>query len=354
MQAIYLINDPQNLVDSSPKNQYNQIMTATTHTTSENSLVAMVPRAHVIRGAARFLPHTQEGLPAGFFRADMIPPEVTAAEAKLPSTTDAAFVPLNYQEGFPALPDGRPFWHKLDYEPPIAFAAFELYTELAKTGPRHLALLLGSVELQRLYGESLNMALLQELHSLYYWKERSRAYDLYQEAAYRHIRTRRAQSMEDYHYIQSESLLQKVMSALNSAETFEAMKHDPSLLLSAMEKLVKIQRVSVGLPATAPAESLKGGDGATSNFEMILRQVAQRNVSPETNSQNTTVDEAGRVIPTTDNLLRGALNDPQSAKQLQEIIIRMSTSHGATKQPRWAGTYSEAEQAEIDDESRLD
>lgn len=329
-------------------------MSTQPHIQSENSLVAMVPRSRVIQGAARFLPHTAEGLPAGFFRADMIPPEVSANEAKLPSTTDAAFVPLNYQEGFPALPDGRPFWHKLDYEPSTAFAAFELYTELAKTGPRHLALLLHSPELQRLFGEDFTLELLQEFHSLYYWKERSRAYDLYQEAAYRHIRTRRAQSMEDYHYIQSESLLQKVMSALNSAETFEAMKHDPSLLLSAMEKLVKIQRVSVGLPATAPAESLKGGDGATSNFEMILRQVAQRNVSPETNSQNTTVDEAGRVIPATDNLLRGALNDPQSAKQLQEIIIRMSTSHGATKQPRWAGTYSEEEQAEVDDESRLD
>lgn len=324
---------------------------------SASSLVAMVPRSNVIRGAARFLPHTQEGLPAGFFRADMIPPEVTPNEAKLPSTTDAAFVPLNYQEGFPALPDGRPFWHKLDYEPPIAFAAFELYTELAKEGPRHLAMLLHSPELQRLYGDDLTLPFLQELHALYYWKDRSRAFDLYQEAAYRHIRTRRAQSMEDYHYVQSESLLQRVMTAINSEETFNIMKNDPQLLLSAMEKLVKIQRVSVGLPSTAPAESLKGGadGGATSNFEMILRQVAQKNVSPETNSANTTVDESGRVIPTTDNLLRGALNDPKSAQQLQEIIIRMSTSHGATKQPRWAGTYTDEDQAEVesDDDSSL-
>lgn len=297
-------------------------------------------RAQIIARVGRYLPHTQEGLPAGFYRADLIPSELPASHANLPAVTDAAFTPLNHQEGFPALPDGRPFWHKLDYESPAAFAAFESYVNLGNDGPRYIAALLQSPELQRLFGTQLDLDYLQELHALYYWKDRAHAYDLFREAAYRHIRMRRAQSMENYHYEQSSTLLKRVFEALSTDETFEAMKHDPKLLLDAMEKLIKVQRVSVGMPANAPAESMKGAESNPTTFEMLLRQVTQKDTSTGTNSKSTTLDEQGRVIPTTDNLLRGALNDPKTANMLQEVIIRVSTSQGATKKPRWADTYS--------------
>lgn len=306
----------------------------------------MLSRAEIIASANRYLPSTNDGLPAGFYRADLVPFEAPAQTALLPSNIDAAFTQLNYQEGFPSLPDGRPFWHKWDLESPEAFAAFEVYVSSAESGPRQLSSLLLSVELQRLYGERLTVSYLRELYTIYYWKERSKAFDLYQEAAYRHIRTRRAQSMENYHYLQAEALLTKVFQALGNEETFEALRHDPGQLLNAMDKLVKIQRISVGLPSTAPAESLKLQE-STTDFEMTLRQIAQRNMSPVTNSQNTTVDESGRVIPNTDNLLRGALNDPNTAKMLQEVIIKISTKNGATKRPRWASSPNEEGEADI-------
>lgn len=297
---------------------------------------SLLSRAQIIAGAGRYLPRTEEGIPAGFYRADLVPYELPPSQAALPSSTEAAFTPLNHQEGFPALPDGRPFWHKLDYESPGAFAAFEVYVNAANSGPRYLAALLHSPELQRLYGDALSLDLLQEMHVLYYWKDRARAFDLFQEAAYRHLRTRRAQKMEDYHFLQSEALLQKVFQALSTEDTFEVMRHEPKLLLEAMDKLIKVQRVSAGLPTTAPGSSVKGSEEVPTSFEMVMRQVTQKNVDPSTNSNSATVDERGRIVPTTDNLLRGALNDPDSARLLQEVIIRVSRNAGATKKPRWA------------------
>lgn len=307
-------------------------------------------RAMTLAAAARFIPCTAEGLPAGFYRADLVADDLPAAAARLPSATEAAFVPLNYQEGFPALPDGRPFWNKLDYEPPAAFAAFELYVALAANGPRYVAALLQSPELQRLYGDSLTSPLLQEMHTLYYWKERARAADLYQEATNRHIRTRRAQNMQDYHFTQSDTLLRKVMDQLNTEETFDAMKHDPQVLLSAMEKLVKIQRVSVGLPSAAPLPAAT--QETPFSFEMVMRQMIQQEANlartEGTNSLNTTIDQDGRVVSSTDNLLRGALHSPDTSKLMQELIIKMSIKNGATKQPRWANSVNPDPDPDLD------
>ncbi len=338
------LKDPQKSLDYALKTVYNSTMNAPLSTTTQ-SLPASgttFTRAMTISAAARFIPHTTEGLPAGFYRADLIADDLTASAARLPSATEAAFVPLNYQEGFPALPDGRPFWNKLDYEPPAAFAAFELYVGLASDGPRYVAALLQSPELQRLYGESLSLQLLQEMHTLYYWKERARAADLYQEATNRHIRMRRAQNMQDYHFTQSDTLLRKVMDQLNTAETFDAMKHDPQVLLSAMEKLVKIQRVSVGLPSAAPLPA--ASQETPFSFEMVMRQMIQQEASQSraegTNSSSTTIDQEGRVVSSTDNLLRGALHSPDTSKLMQELIIKMSTRNGATKKPRWVNSIS--------------
>ena len=310
-------------------------------------------RQELIERSHRFLPTTPEGLPAGFYRADLVPNSASPRDALNPRLLDVAFVELRYDEGFPSLPDGRPFWHKLDFEPPESFVLFDIYTNLASQGPRHLHQLLDIPEVQRILPfdspASASQAL-RELYTLYYWRDRARAYDLYQEAAYRHIRTRRAMKAEDYHYIKAEELLQRLIRKIGERadDFFDILVSEPDKAISVLEKLVKIQRVSAGMPSMAPPESLPSPtQNAPTDFEMILRQVSQRNAPIDISSTPSrgnihsrqedthTLDEQGRVIPTTDNLLRGALNDPNTAKLLQEVIIRVSSSQGPTKTPRW-------------------
>lgn len=329
----------------------------------------VLTRPEIINAAVRYLPVTREGLLAGFFRPDMLPISATALEALHPKTTSNAIIPLSYTEGFPTLPDGRPFWHKLDFESAEAFACFEVYVSLANNGPRHLAAMLDSAEVVHLltpYANTVSeysnpnthpnslsavaslLPILQEYYTLFFWKDRARAYDLYKEAAYRHIRTRRALSADDTNYTKSTLLIDNIYNMLQSPDALENLKYEPDKLIAMLEKLVRIQRVSVGMPATAPIEAQKemAPNQAPATFEYFMRRVTQSAEANTDQSQvgmgmghsnqhGTTFDEAGKVVPTTDNLLRGALNDPNTARMLQEVIIKVSTQQGATRKPRW-------------------
>jgi hypothetical protein len=50
----------------------------------------------------------------------------------------AAYVPLNYDEGYPIQPDGKPFWTRLPCEPADAYVGFQAYIEQGTTGRRQL------------------------------------------------------------------------------------------------------------------------------------------------------------------------------------------------------------------------
>lgn len=65
----------------------------------------------------------------------------------------AAYVPLSYDEGYPTLPDGRPFWNKLDFEPMDAYIAFQAYLEQGTRGNRQVFLLSNSQHTQQRIAE---------------------------------------------------------------------------------------------------------------------------------------------------------------------------------------------------------
>lgn len=313
---------------------YNLDMMPTQLTQSTN----LSPKALFIAERTRAIPITKEGLIAGFWRSDMLP-EIPQNDPE-DSFAQAAFYQLSYEEGFPTLPDGRPFWHKWDNEPAEAFAAFELYVDLASTGPRYIQQLLQSSELLHLM-PNLNIQQLQEFYHLYYWKERARAHDLFKEAAYRHIRTRRALQTDDYLYDKSTKILDMAVRAMDTPEFQKQLQNDPKLALDVFDKMARVRRTAAGMPAAAPMD-----DDARKlpDFEVTMRQVVERSVTPHNSaSSGTTIDEKGRIIPNNNAFLRGALNDPRTARLLQEVVIKMSTQEGATKRPRWYQEVTETE-----------
>lgn len=171
-----------------------------------------------------------------------------------------AYVPITYNEGFPTLPDGSPFWSQLDFEPLLAYKAFEVYLGQASNGFRSVYDLMGHIQDQNTTIASelspLTSRDLIDLSHLYYWSFRSRAYDLYSMVLRRKERERRALSVENYHYQKAEGLLRKVFEVMEKVdddgdnEFFETMT--PKVAVELMKTLMQVQRVSVGLPANGP------------------------------------------------------------------------------------------------------
>lgn len=324
--------------------------------------VTQIPyRMQLLQKANPRLPTTAEGLPVGFYRVDLLPetqPETSQEEVQ---SLRNAYTDLHFEHGYPTFGDGRPFWYKLDYEPSFAYGVFQLFLELGEgEEPRSVAALLENEEVRSLanqiYGSSSSpfsserglesshsvnggekesktaaatderspvkrtltaaalSTLLNEFAVLYLWKSRSRAYDLYREASYRHLKLRRQTTVENEHYLLAQMLMTKLKNKmLDNPSFFDEMS--PKVATDLLGKLVAIQRISSGLPAAGPLSQKESPEDVT--FEMILRSLGARAAKGHVFDQN------GREAAT-GNALTKVLEDPRAAGMMQEVIIRVS------------------------------
>lgn len=242
-----------------------------------------------------------------------------------------AFMPLQFDEGFPAFDNGRPFWGRLEFEPADAYEAFQKYLQMSLGRASTLE---GSGEDEEYDGKSASgmrdisalasdicpqdskllqlIQRFQEYYHLYYWGMRSHAYDLCRVAQHRTMQEARAIESQDEHYVVSRRLRHRLMQYMDDDEDFWDMM-TPKTGLDMFKTLTQLERVSAGLPAAGPG----GPGGRNSNieehgkpFEVTLRTVAQ------TNRRITNVSESDE-----DNVLNRALEDPESTEILQKLII---------------------------------
>lgn len=287
-------------------------------------------RADLLRKVTARIPLTSEHLPIGFYRVDLLPlKKPSSAEEEMLQVRNA-YSDLSFEYGYPTLPDGRPFWHKLDFEPGFCYGAFQIYLENANnsSGPREISELSENAELlqiaAQIKGQSEQVSStelaqqLTEYYHLYFWKHRTKAYDIYKEAAYRHAKLKRQISTEDVHYNLAVNLLQQLRAkVLETPKFFEEMS--PKTAIDLLGKLVAIQRVSSGLPAAGPLASKESPD--ETSFEMILRSIAQKAGS---NSMNgSTFDQNGNPVGSR-GVLSSVLEDKTATDMLQEVIIRVT------------------------------
>jgi len=329
------LKDPKIPVDTSRQRLYNQDVNAPTLMTevqpingNGNGHPVLSYRAQLLQKAQPRVPSTAEGLPVGYYRVDLLPMSHQGAEADEVQALKNAYSDLSFEYGYPTLPDGRPFWHKLDFEPGFAYGAFQMYLEEIREGPRELTKLSTNEELLQLASQVQPLAneeqwspkrlndLLYEFSVLYIWRPRSRAHDVYKEAAYRHLRLKRQMSVEDEHYTLAANLLQQLKEkVLNTPKFFDNMK--PQTAADLLQKLVGIQRVSVGLPAAGPLSQKETPEDTS--FEMIIRSLAQRTGNIyENGAVGSALGSESRGI------LSSVLKDPEAAKNLQEVIIRVT------------------------------
>lgn len=148
---------------------------------------------------------------------------------------------------------------------------------------------------------------LRAIYTFYFWKFRANAFDLVGEAAVRRIRQTRALLLDDRTYIRLQATSDKLFQRLNrfTDQDFDSM--DPMDTTKVLKEILSMQRVSVGLPAAAPADSHLPGDRdstAATNVEEHLRSIAR----------NKRQVDSGNI---------DALSDPQTTELAQNLIIRM-------------------------------
>lgn len=211
---------------------------------------------------------------------------------------NAARYMLDYSQGFPTAPDGTPFWRKLSFETIDAYNAFVDYLDIG--GARKLSDLIA-------YPQSL----VHEWFHIHYWAERVRAFDQYRIVNHQKMQIQRMLQTEDSHYHMSKRYLDKLAVFLDKAE-FNDDNLSLDKAIGMMEKLVKIQRISVGL--TANGEKFdQDAIRRDPSVQVVMQQITNEGGGGKTRDEV----EIGRKF---DQLM----SDPAALEKAQELIIQMS------------------------------
>ena len=238
-----------------------------------------------------------------------------------------AFVPLQYDEGFPAFENGQAFWNRLDYEPVDAYAAFEryLYMSFGRRADPTIDEDVGEVAAgTRSIGQLITMMAphaddvhlltltdkLKEYFHLFYWGLRCRSYDLFRVTQHRQQQELRAIETQDDHYIQSRSLRARLTQYMESDEEFWDMM-TPKTAIDMHKHLTTLERVSAGIPGGGPQIKDEGRGGVS--FEMAFATTAQAHRGDS---------NKGELISEEGEVLNQALQDPAAVEILQKLIIR--------------------------------
>lgn len=257
---------------------------------------------NIVQLLSKNVPTNEYGMPVYFIRSDLLHyhsnPYLTQDDV------DAATVGLFYHDGYPTLEDGASFWNQLPHETYDRHLLFTKYLEMAaEYGVRQLDIL--AVQ------EGLDTLVVQQLYQEFYWSIRARAYDLFVVAADRKKREIRTRKMENSHYEQAGALLTTLLTKFEDPEWIEELNAKEAL--EALELLVKVQRLSVGLTgqhaSSLPRDALPAG----SSTEQVMRQLTR-----DTGLSNQASDNfKGRL----DALLQG-----DDGMVLQEAILRFNTT----------------------------
>lgn len=244
-----------------------------------------------------------------------------------------AFVPLQYDEGFPAFESGRAFWGQLDSEPHDVYRAFETYLQMALGRPSSLGdpedpedegdpgkAAAGTRSLSSLvailHSAANDVELLpiiehyKRAYHIYYWGLRARAYDLFRVAQHRRRQEVRAIETQDEHYVDARRLRHKVMKYMNDDEEFMDLM-TPKVAIDLLKQTTALERISAGLPAAGPIAA-GHEDRSGESLELTFRTIAQSN---RASSEGAVVDEEGEILDR-------ALEDPVTVEILQKLIIR--------------------------------
>lgn len=279
------------------------------------NLAKITGRNELICALTHNLPRNEFNMPRLLYRPDILDPSVfrlsESVQAQggvavdehaiskfqaMQDLLDASTIMLQYHEGYPALPNNQPFWAKFDWESPVEYDAFTAYMKLP--GGRSSALL--SPAYQDLFAQ---------LFHTNYWGIRCIANDTFAVVHYQRMREQRILSTDDKHFLQAETMLNKLNDLVASVD-WDQLKSDPKQFVEVYERLAKVQRTALG---HAPQGGSGGEMRGVQSVEVIMRK---------TTDQTLPAPEQHKV----DGLdIQQLLQDPDGLKSAQELILRVNS-----------------------------
>jgi hypothetical protein len=277
---------------------------------AENKAVARMPlalkggnhfnsRAELLMCLTRNIPLNEYAMPEIIYRTDLLDHTHFHPDADYRSMNDeliSASILINYDEGFPALTDGKPLWFQLPWESSQEYDLLRKYLDMP--GMRQLSLLQGvDSETARGY------------YHLNYWAIRGKAIDTFNVAHATRMREQRILSHSDTQYLEAERMLTKIRNMAAEVD-WEVLKAEPHRFVEVYERLVKLERVALGLSAHGNAAA--GEVQKPTSVELIMRNLTQGEARRDTSAGDST--DMSRI-----------LQDLDSIDKAQELIIRVSS-----------------------------
>lgn len=256
-------------------------------------------RSDLIRELTRQIPLNEFGLPQYYYRPDLLDKDmlIDMMERQQASNVDhllqAAIFQISYGQGFPTQLDGNPIWGQLPWESKDAYDAFTLYLE--QEGIRNLAGI-----------SAIALDVLTTWFDTNYWASRAKAYDVFRAAHHARIRENRIMNLENSHWIEGEKIFGRLIQAFGNKSVDDLTAMDPDKLISALERVTRIQRSAVGLSQTG-----KGSGEETpkvSSVEVVMRNIAGEHVKPAESEDFDT----------------SLLADPEVLSMSQDLIIKVT------------------------------
>jgi hypothetical protein len=253
-------------------------------------------RRDLMRELNQTLPLNEYNLPRFYYRADLLDyHQLAEANGDAEKLLDVAIVHLEYSHGYPTNRDGQPFWSQLSYETAEAYGAFADY--LALPGVRAFSDL-------KAYPEGA----LSEWFHTYAWHFRAKAYDMFRATHHTRMRVNRIMTTEDDHFLESQKMFRVLAREFNNKSAEDYAEMSPGDIISALEKVAKLQRVSAGLPATGAPEPSKTQQPVS--LEVQMRQIAKQEG----------IDHGEEEEIDTLELLQS----PEALETAQELIIKVN------------------------------
>ena len=257
-------------------------------------------RAEMFSTLCKKIPNTPYGLPTHLYRADLIPEDLNEFDAhKQEQILKKATIEISTREGYPTYQDGTPLWEQMATEDTISHDFFKQYLGQVD--------LHGVRQLSELPTSTHTKADLVNLHTYYFWNTRCKAYDLFLTAADQKKRERRILNSTNTDFLEANKLKTQILELFRDPDYVKAL--EPKDAVAALERVTKMTRIAMGLPAHGLATNDEQGPKGQS-LEVTLTRIAR-------DAEDPTIAAAGG-----NSNLQDIVENPELIRLVQQLTLK--------------------------------
>lgn len=245
--------------------------------------------------------------------------EVQEIKTHLPTSEELnlAQIDILYDESFPTLGSGMPFWSPFDWEERDAFLALEVYLTMPTMNLQGVRRLFDIPAVLAAKGVAVTLVQIKTWYYAHYWQWRAKAYDIFRQAQWQLQQQERSRTVVDLQFARSQKIMQRLMEYMEDEEEFWGLM-TPIAAINLFKEAIKLERLSAGLPAGSPDVDggAKGRSGDAPRAGGVLQEEVFRRHA------RGTVDQAVQEEEETQQIEQ-LLEDEDSFGMLQALVFKL-------------------------------